>query len=47
MKNKLIDSSASIFSLKNFTYDLYLYFVFDRLQNLLRKVMILYLQDLY
>ena len=28
MKNKLIDDSASIFSLKNFTYDLYLYFCF-------------------
>ena len=28
MKNKLIDSSASIFPLKNFTYDLYLYFCF-------------------
>jgi len=26
MKNKLIDGSASIFPLKNFTYDLYLYF---------------------
>ena len=28
MKNKLIDDSASIFPLKNFTYDLYLYFCF-------------------
>ena len=28
MKNKLIDGSASIFPLKNFTYDLYLYFCF-------------------
>jgi hypothetical protein len=28
MKNKLIDGSASIFSLKIFTYDLYLYFCF-------------------
>jgi len=28
MKNKLIDGSASIFPLKNFTYDLYLYFYF-------------------
>jgi len=26
MKNKLIDGSALIFPLKNFTYDLYLYF---------------------
>jgi hypothetical protein len=28
MKNKLIDSSASIFLLENFTYDSYLYFCF-------------------
>jgi hypothetical protein len=28
MKNKLIDDSASIFPLKNFTYYLYLYFCF-------------------
>jgi len=28
MKNKLIDGSASIFPLKIFTYDLYLYFCF-------------------
>ena len=28
MKNKLIDGSASIFPLKNFTYDSYLYFCF-------------------
>jgi hypothetical protein len=28
MKNKLIDDSASTFSLKNFIYDLYLYFCF-------------------
>ena len=28
MKNKLIDSSASIFPLKIFTYDSYLYFYF-------------------
>ena len=28
MKNKLIDGSALIFPLKNFIYDLYLYFCF-------------------
>jgi hypothetical protein len=28
MKKKLIDGSVSIFPLKNFTYDLYLYFCF-------------------
>jgi len=28
MKNKLIDGSASIFPLKNSTYNLYLYFCF-------------------